>query len=446
MTTHTRTWTRGGPAGSHACWPTRRGTRWTLRTRSTSVSSNRPSPRCPAKAGGHGSRSGSASIRRMASATGRHGVASLYDFENGKPIFPGVHASYKFCLLSLTGKAVREPAARYAFFLNEVTDLDDPGRVFALSPGELTLINPNTGTLPIFRSGRDAALTAEVYGHVPVLWDEAKTDGNRWGIRFKNLFNMTDDSDLFRTREQLEREGWRLHGNVFTRDGKRMLPLYESKMAHHFDHRWNSFYGTGNDDRRHLSLSEKQDPTTAAAPRYWIAEGGLIQTARNGKDVKVPGVSERLGELKWDRGWLCGWRDVCRATDERTAIPAFLPRAAVGHKFPLMLPRVSPALVAALIATQSSLVFDYASRQKIDGTHTKVFIWKQLPVPTLAMLEPHMGFLAPHILELVYTAYDMTPLARDLGDEGQPFRWNEDRRAQLRAELDASFLRLYGIG
>ena len=142
------------------------------------------------------------------SFTGRGGVASLYDFENGKPIFPGVHASYKFCLLSLTGKAVREPAARYAFFLNEVTDLDDPGRVFALSPGELTLINPNTGTLPIFRSGRDAALTAEVYGHVPVLWDEAKTDGNRWGIRFKNLFNMTDDSDLFRTREQLEREGW----------------------------------------------------------------------------------------------------------------------------------------------------------------------------------------------------------------------------------------------
>jgi hypothetical protein len=39
----------------------------------------------------------------------------------------------------------------------------------------------------------------------------------------------------------------------------------------------------------------------------------------------------------------------------------------------------------------------------------------------------------------------MTPLARDLGDEGEPFRWDESRRAQLRAELDAYFFHLYGI-
>ena len=44
----------------------------------------------------------------------------------GKPLFPGVDASYKFCLLSLTGKALREPAARFAFFLLDTADLDDP--------------------------------------------------------------------------------------------------------------------------------------------------------------------------------------------------------------------------------------------------------------------------------------------------------------------------------
>jgi hypothetical protein len=47
--------------------------------------------------------------------------------------------------------------------------------------------------------------------------------------------------------------------------------------------------------------------------------------------------------------------------------------------------------------------------------------------------------------EFVYTAYDMTPLARDLGDEGAPFVWDEDRRARIRAELDAFFFRMYGI-
>jgi hypothetical protein len=180
-------------------------------------------------------------------------------------------------------------------------------------------------------------------------------------------------------------------------------------------------------------------------PLNWIQRDGKIPTRRNNRDVYVKGVELRLAEEGWDRDWLCGWCDVTASTNERTAIPAFLPRTAVGHTFPLMLPRVAPPLVAALVATQSSLVFDFVSRQKISDAHMKLFIWKQLPVPTPAQLEPHVPFLLPRVLELVYTACDMTPLARDLGDEGEPFRWDEDRRAQLRAELDAFFFHLYGI-
>jgi hypothetical protein len=381
----------------------------------------------------------------FSSFASRSGISSLYDFDNRKPLFPAVDARYNFCLLSLTGKALREPVARYAFFLQDVPDLDDPDRVFGLGPEELALINPNTGTLPIFRNQRDAALTASIYQRMPVLWDEKKRAGNPWGISFKNMFDMTDDSDLFHTHAKLDTDGWRLDGNIFARDGKRMLPLYEAKLAHHFDHRWNSFYGAGNEDNRNLTLVEEQDPTVWAQPRYWVAEQGPVRVNRKGREVAVEVVSETLADLRWERGWLCGWRDVCRATDERTAIPAFIPRAGVGNKFHLMFPAVSPQLVAGLVVTQSSLVFDFVSRQKVGGIAMGLFIWRQLPVPTPATLEPHLPFIVPRVLELVYTAYDMTPLARDLGDEGEPFRWDEDRRAQLRAELDAFFFRLYGI-
>jgi Eco57I restriction-modification methylase len=374
-------------------------------------------------------------------------VASLFDFENhGKRFFSAVHAEQRFCLLTLAGTALREPVARFAFFLLDITDLENADRVFALSPEEITLINPNTGTLPIFRRRRDADLTAAIYRRIPVLWDERKRNGNPWVMDLKaTFFHMTDDSDLFRTREALEADGWHLHGNVFTRSGKRMLPLYEGKMAYHFDHRWNSYYGTGNDDHRPLSLTEKQNPWACAEPRYWITEDGLIATRRNNRDVRVPGVSLRLAELKWERGWLCGWREVTNPNNERTAIPAFLPRVAVGHKFPLMFPRVSPILAGALIAAQSSLVFDFISRQKISARTMGLFVWKQLPVPTPAMLEPHTDFLTPRVVELVYTTYDMTPLAGDLDDAGGPFRWDEERRFLIRAELDAFFFRLYGI-
>jgi hypothetical protein len=97
------------------------------------------------------------------------------------------------------------------------------------------------------------------------------------------------------------------------------------------------------------------------------------------------------------------------------------------------------------MAAQSSLAFDFVSRQKVGGISMGKFIWKQLPVPTPAALEPHTGFVAPRVLELVYTTYDMTPLARDLGDTSAPYRWNEERRFMIRVELDAFFFRLYGI-
>jgi hypothetical protein len=132
---------------------------------------------------------------------------------------------------------------------------------------------------------------------------------------------------------------------------------------------------------------------------------------------------------------------------DRTVVAVFLPRAATASSLPLMLPRVVPPFAAALIAAQSSLVFDYVARQKLDGPAVRAAHWKQLPVPTPQMLEPHLPFIVPRVLELVYTSPDMRPLARDLDDHGEdPFAWDPDRRVSLRAELDAFFFRVYGIG
>ncbi|MDG9689527.1 N-6 DNA methylase [Streptomyces sp. DH17] len=379
--------------------------------------------------------------------TQRGSVTHLYDFENGKreKLFPAVHASYQFALISLTGRGLSEPAARFAFFLGHPDELVDGEAVFALSPEEITLINPNTGTLPVFRTRREADITATIQRRLRVLVEEGHEEGNPWGITFKHLFNLTDDSDLFRDQATLEAEGWELEGNVFVREGERMLPLYDAKMAHLFDHRWNRYYGLGDDDYENVPLGAKQDACGVAQPRQWIQEKGRIPTVRGGKEITVPGVDLRLHELEWGRDWLLGWRDVARTTDERTAIPAFLPRAAVGNSFPLMFPHTPVASTAAMVAAQSSLVFDFVARQKVGGIHLGLMTWKQLPVPHPDDLARHTSFLTPRTLELVYVSWDMEPLAEDLGYTGTPFTWNEDRRAQLRAELDAYFLHLYGV-
>jgi hypothetical protein len=51
----------------------------------------------------------------------------------------------------------------------------------------------------------------------------------------------------------------------------------------------------------------------------------------------------------------------------------------------------------------------------------------------------------PKALELTYTSEAMRPFAQELGYSGPPFAWDPDRRALLRAELDAYYAYLYGL-
>ena len=175
-------------------------------------------------------------------------LISLYDFEN-KGIFPEVHNSYKFCLLTTgSGRKPMAERAHFVFFAHSTDEIDDPDKNFSLSPQDIILLNPNTRTCPIFRNTKDVVLTRAVYRRVPVLIRETqggKAEVNPWELRFGTMFHMANDSHLFRTREQLEKAGWELKGNIFypTKDVKsenneqRFLPLYEAKMIHQFNHR-----------------------------------------------------------------------------------------------------------------------------------------------------------------------------------------------------------------
>jgi len=378
------------------------------------------------------------------SLTEQRSLASLYDFENARPLFPGVHRSYKFCLLTLTGSGrPAETGAELAFFLHDPAELCDDERRFRLSAEDIALLNPNTRTCPVFRTRRDAQLTKAIYSRVPILLREGPPEENPWGVSFRQgLFNMTSDSHLFRTREQLEADGWELEGNVFAKDGQRHLPLYEAKMIHHFDHRFGDYAlrtsGSESTALPDVPVAQLQDPHFEPLPRYWVPEAE---------------VEDRL-QGRWPHSWLIGWRDICRSTDERTVIASVIPRVGVGNNLPIsILSRPAPE-VAGLGGSISSFAFDFVSRFKVGGTHLNFFITHQLPVlppetyDDKAPWHRHdkiQDWLLPRVLELTYTAWDLAPFARDLGYDGPPFRWDDERRFLLRCELDAAFFHLYGI-
>lgn len=359
-------------------------------------------------------------------------LAALYDFENAKPLFDGVHRSFKFCLLTMTGRDVEAGAAKFTFFLHDPSQI--ASHKFALTPEEITLLNPNTGTCPIFRTRRDAEITLGIYRRLPVLMKEGDPDGNPWGISFmQGLFNMTSDSGLFHTLDELEDAGWTLDGNAFHRGSHTMLPLYEAKMIHHFDHRWATYERDGS--IRNVTVEEKQDPNFRVLPRYWVASTE---------------VDSKLDD-RWDQTWLMGWRDICRATDERTAIASLVGQGASPEGGTLLcLPSSqSEADAGLLLASFDSFAFDFTARQKVGGTHLKYFTMRQLPVPHPSEFTEVMpfgswtwdGWIDDRVRELVCSATDMS----DLNSLDSAFVWDSERRRALRAELDAAFFHLYGV-
>jgi hypothetical protein len=342
--------------------------------------------------------------------TQKQALASLYDFENREAIFIAVHRSYKFCLLAVSGKPIKR--GNFAFFLTQPRQLENPKRQFQLSPQDIALLNPNTLTCPVFRTSADAELTKKIYQRVPILENE-KTGSNPWGISFmQGLFNMSSDSRLFENEP-----------------GNNLVPLYEAKMFHQFNHRWATYNDAG--ETRDLTNNEKGDVSFAVTPRYWVSRGE---------------VENRLGG-KWDKDWLLSFRSICRSSDERTAIFTVLPKIGVGHKAPIVLIDIKyRSLVSLLIGNFNSLIFDFVTRQKIGATDFSYFILKQLPVlPPESYTQENIEFIAPRVLEVVYTAWDMQPFALDMGYDGEPFIWNSNRRAILRAELDAYYAKLYGL-
>jgi type I restriction-modification system DNA methylase subunit len=345
-------------------------------------------------------------------------LVRLVSFENESFIFPSVHHSFRFCLLTLASTVKDNP--EFYFFLRDTAQLAEAERRFSLSPNQIAQINPNTKTAPVFRSRTDAELAAKVYKNVPVLINESRgREGNAWNLSFLTMYHMSNDSNLFLTAEQLNHK-----------EEQDYAPLYEAKMIHLFDHRWATYDGTNSRD---CTIDEKKNHTFESIPRYWISKSE---------------VTNRLTSKGWNRGWFMGWRDITSITNERTVIASAFPRVGIGNNLPIMLfdQHQDVQKLAALLGCLSSMTFDFFARHKVGGNHLNFFIYQQLPVlPPSAYSEADLNLIVPHVLELIYTSHSMEPFARDLGFDGPPFAWDENRRALLRAELDAWYARAYGL-
>ena len=368
-------------------------------------------------------------------------VAGLFDFENKKIFFKDVHASFKFCALIFGGEDRRFDETTCAFFLHDTRTVDDPDRCFSLTPADFARVNPNTCTAPVFRTRRDADITRRIYEHHTVLVDRSdEAERKAWPVKYVRMFDMANDSHLFRTSGQLDAEGfYPIEGNRWRKGADVYVALYEGKMVQAFDHRAASIvnrdgnlFRPGQPDR---TLDEEhRDPAFSPRPRYWVNQQNSPAAKRF--------------------GWFLAFKDITASTNVRTMIAGIVPQVGCGHTLPVLIPAedgFDGASTACLLANLNSFCFDYVARQKVQGTHLTWYTVEQLPIIAPSGYDATFGnttareLVRHHVLRLTYTAHDLAPFAHDLGYDGPPFIWNEEERRHLRARLDALYFHIYGI-
>ena len=296
---------------------------------------------------------------RSVSTNGR--VAGLFDFENGRvgtglpPFFSDVHRSFKFCALIFGGDTRTFAETRCGFFLDGTSTINDPERCFPLSPDDFARVNPNTGTAPVFHTRRAAEITRRIYERHPVLVDRSGNEERRsWPVRYLRMFDMTNDSHLFRTRPELEEQenAYPVSTNRFSSPQGEWVPLYEGKMVQAFDHRAASVVvNPANVNRpaqpRNATLEDHLNPGWLPTSQFWVPESRCGWPSRS--------------------AWVLGFKEITASTNVRTFIAALLPTVGFGNKVPLLLPKTTDRNEWLLAANFNAMPFDFVARQKLQG-------------------------------------------------------------------------------
>lgn len=217
-----------------------------------------------------------------------------------------------------------------------------------------------------------------------------------------------------------------------TQTVERMLPLYEGKMGHQYDHRFAEFVGVADTD---IVPNRDHSPSKEVLPRYWVRE-----------EV----VEERLARRTWGtESCLLGFRRVARNTDERTCIATFIPFGAASYGWILTAgPDITD--LSALAAQYNSFAFDYVLRQFLSQPSVPQVTFGQLPTVTQGVLSHYEGLLGhtnSWITDRVIRLCATSESLRRVAEEGaaELASWAPATRRQDEAELDAAFFHFYGL-
>ena len=326
-------------------------------------------------------------------------ITGMFCFENKKEIFENVHRSFKFVVLSFEkgGKTKSFPAA---FMRHEVGELSAfPHEIgFNIPLKLIEQLSPDSLSVVEFKNEIDFSISNKLI-EFPLIGDK-----NIWNLDFTMGFNMTTDSDIFKSNKT--------KGDII---------LYEGKMIWQFTHLY-------------------------AEPRYWINE-------------KI-GRKRYLGTIDDDGQFLSyqttrlAFRRQSASTNERTLVATILPACFHADNFVSIITHdklgnriVNDIDQLILCGLFNSYVVDYIIRQRVTNNLSFFYI-NQLPIPRLKPKDKWFSAIVDRAAKLICTTEEFA----ELWEEVMGNKWSEKKAAtteyernKLRAELDGIIAHIYGL-
>ena len=334
-------------------------------------------------------------------------VDTLFGLANERFLFEGVDHRQKFCILVFEkGGSTDSFVAAFRMNPREAVSPDDLDRFLhddehvLLNVPLLRRLSPDSLSVIEFRNKMDAEIAEKMLRH-PLMGVQMD---DTWNVRLTAEFHMTNDSHLFKTTP-----------------GKGRLPLYEGKMIHQFNHRWDEPF------------------------RYWISEAD----GRSG----ILGKRKDIGQILDYQTYRAGFRKIARTTDIRTLIAAMLPmNCFCSENFQTVLrchdSVLNPpddATCLYLVSLWNSFVLDYAIRFRV-GANVNFFYVYQLPAPRLTPDDLFFTRIVERAARLTCTTSEFDNLAKGVGLKSHKAGVTDaTERGKLRAELDGLIAHLYGL-
>ncbi len=317
-------------------------------------------------------------------------VRQLFCFENRKGIFPSIHKSFKFDLITFRKGGNTQDFDAFFMQKDQYVLQNIYDTTISINWELIKRISQSSWSILEFKTKKDIDIVNKMFQYPIISYN--KPD-ELWKLQLTRELDITLDSDLFNSVEQ-------------------GLVIYEGKMIEQYTHQFKK-------------------------PRYWIKNDNIVS---------------KFGEEYHDfKEYRLGFRSIAASTNRRTMVATILPKnICVGNS--IIITKIFDSISGKRLIEESDLfflcgifnsfLFDYLLRLKVT-TNINMFYIYEMPIPRLKRNSREYEEIVKNVSYLFSHYSEFESIKKEFNNSF--FNSQKQNTTQIRAKIDAIVAKLYDL-